>query len=142
MKSRLLRLGSLLFLAVLFLAGCSASGGVSPDGFTYSGSWRGTIHDSLAGSGSLSASMSQTGRDIVGTWSATFPDGTGGQFTNGGSLAGKIEGTSTLLQMYPSNPTTCPFNAVVTRNGARISGDYAAFNCIEAVTGTVSLTKQ
>lgn len=134
---RLLRFGAILLLVGLFLAGCSSGGG-SQAAFTYSGSWKGTIRDNLAGNASLSASMSQSGRDIRGTWSSTYGDGT----INSGELIGEIDGNTVVVNLLPSNPATCPFVAVLSRSGDTLSGDYAAYNCTVAISGTISVTKQ
>ena len=129
-------LGSLV-LAVVLLAAC-ASSPTGPTAFSYSGTWSGTINDSLGGPGTTSMTMSQSGSDIVGTWQATF---TGGG-NNGGTLAGVINGQEVLIEMYPSDPSTCPFAAVAQRSGSTLAGTYAAFNCTVAVTGSVNVTKQ
>ncbi len=119
------------------LAGCTSS---TPGGatYSYSGTWAGAINDSLGGPGTLSATMSQSGSNLVETWQAAF---TGGG-NNGGTLAGIINNQEELIELFPSNPNSCPFAVVGQRSGTTISGTYAAFNCTIAVTGSVSVTKQ
>ena len=120
-----------------FLASCtsSTSGGAT---FSYSGTWSGPINDSLGGPGTITTTLSQSGSNLVGTWQAVFTEGG----NNGGTLAGVISGNEVLIELYPSDPSSCPFAVVAQRSGSTISGTYAAFNCVIAITGTVSVTKQ
>lgn len=130
---------ALAFAATLFfIVGCN-SGSESGAPFNYSGSWSGTISDSLAGTGTISASMIQKGSDIGGTWSAAFDHPEAGN--TGGVLLGEIEGNSVGLLLEPSNPELCPYAVVVTRSGATLQGDYSAINCTIVITGTVSISK-
>ena len=134
MGYRVMQAGVVVAL-VLLLAACGSTGGSTA--FSYGGNWVGTMNDSFAGSGTMTATMAQSGSNLVGTWQATFAEG-----GNGGNLIGVIEGNQVILQMNPSDPTTCPFEAVATRSGSTLSGTYAAFNCTAVITGTVSVTKQ
>jgi len=128
---------SIVALALLsLLAACGNTGG-GVASFNYSGTWVGTIVDSVGGPGTIVTTMSQSGSDIVGTWQATFASG-----NNGGILAGLIRTNDVLVELYPSNPALCPYAAVAQRSGSTLSGTYAAFNCTEVVTGTLSITKQ
>jgi len=134
MRYRVMQVGT-VFLLALLLSSCGNPGGSTA--FSYGGNWVGTINDSIAGSGTMTAAMAQSGSNLVGTWQATFAAG-----SNGGNLIGVIQGNQVVLQMNPSDPTTCPFEAVATRSGSTLSGTYAAFNCTAVITGTVSMTKQ
>lgn len=119
--------------ALLVLSACSGVGG-----YNYSGSYAGTINNSVTGAGSVNFSISQSEDRLAGTWQASFSaDG-----SNGGSLFGIVNGDSLILELYPSIPTACPFNAVVNRNGDTLNGSYSAFNCSVAGTGTVEVQKQ
>ena len=120
---------------VLTSCGGSATGGGSS--FSYSGTWVGTIADSVAGPGTVTATMSQSGSNLVGTWQSTFAAG-----SNGGTLAGQVRTNDVLIELYPSNPMYCPYAVVGNRSGGTLSGTYAAFNCSMVITGTLNITKQ
>ena len=125
-------LGGLLLL----LASCTSNnGGTAP--FSYAGSWSGTIQDSLAGPGTISATLTQSGSDLGGTWQASFTSG-----SNGGSAVGFVNGNEVLLELHPSSVSACPYNVVATRSGNTLSGNYSAFNGTGTITGTISMTKQ
>jgi hypothetical protein len=132
-----LRVTSLVVGIVLSmsLVACGGTGGSGS--FNYSGSWAGSIQDSIAGTGSVTASMTQSGSNLVGTWAATFVDG-----NNGGSLVGIINSNSVVIELHPSNPSLCPYNVVANRSGSTLSGNYAAFDCTVTVTGTLNIQKQ
>ena len=124
-------------VAMLVLSGCGSSGGGGAAGFNYGGQWSGTIQDNLAGAGALTATLTQNGSDIGGTWQATFAS-----LTNGGTALGVINNSQVILELYPSNAAVCPYRVVATRTGNTLSGNYSAFNCAETVTGTITITKQ
>ena len=60
-------------VGVILALACGGDSPMSPSG-TVSGTWTGTIMDSLLGTGSVRVTLSQSGSTISGTWSATFPD--------------------------------------------------------------------
>jgi len=125
--ARLLLPTSLVFV----LAACTSGG------FSYTGSWSGTINDSVAGAGTITASLAQSGSTFAGTWQAVFSSG-----TNGGSLTGTVNGTSVIVDLEPSSTSACPYNVVASRSGSQLSGNYSAYNCTGTITGTLSITKQ
>lgn len=127
-----------LCIAFLLAACSSPSSSNTPGspGFNYSGSWSGSIVDSVAGSGSINASMSQSGNTLRGTWSATFAQG-----SNGGSLVGEVNGSSVVINLVPSNTSSCPYNVVANRNGSSLAGNYAAYDCSQTVTGSLDIQK-
>ncbi len=90
----------------------------------------------MAGSGTLTATLTQSGNTLGGTWQAVFAAG-----SNGGSAIGTINGSQVVLELEPSNVLTCPFRVVATRSGTTLAGNYAAFNCLDTVTGTVNISK-
>lgn len=126
---------ALLAATVLTACGTSTSGGSAS--YNHSGSWAGTIQDSVAGTGNVTVSMTQSGSDLAGTWQAVFASG-----TNGGTAIGVVNGSQVVLELYPSSASACPFNVVATRSGDTLSGNYSAFNCTGTITGTLSITKQ
>ena len=137
MLFRRLALPFFALILVGALAACGSGGGGST-AFNHSGNWLGTLNDSVGGAGTTAATMSQSGSQIVGTWQTTFLAGG----TNSGTLQGVIRTNDVLIELYPSNPSTCPFALVAQRSGSTLSGTYAAFNCSVSVSGTMSMTKQ
>lgn len=131
MRFRRVLAGGSLLAIVLLLAACQSTS------FSYSGSWKGSILDSVAGPGTVTVSMTEAGSDIVGTWQAVFSSG-----SNGGSLTGVINGSSVVIDLEPSNTSACPYNVVANRSGSTVSGNYSAYNCTGTITGTLSITKQ
>jgi len=117
------------------LSACTSGTDFIP--FNYAGQWTGTIQDSVAGSGVVSVTFTQSGSDIGGTWQATFAAG-----SNGGTAVGAINGAQVILELYPSSVSACPYRLVATRSGSTLSGNYAAFNCTGTITGTLAITKQ
>ncbi len=135
MKQRAQLIVVVTFIAFLITACVTTPGGGGV--INYSGSWVGSIQDSVAGSGTVSATLTQSGTSIVGTWQAVFAAG-----TNGGSLSGVVNGSQVILELFPSSVTACPFRVVATGSATSMSGNYAAFNCTGSITGTISMTKQ
>jgi hypothetical protein len=128
--------GSLVGLILVVLLGGCVSGGSVPTPFNYGGTWSGSIQDSMAGAGTVALTMSQSGGNLFGTWQATFSNG-----GNGGTLAGVVNGNEVLVELYPSNPNFCPYAVVATRSGSGMNGTYAAYNCLDTVTGTLNVSK-
>jgi hypothetical protein len=132
---QVLRLGGVVLVLTVLLAACGGGSG-GGGAFDYGGTWAGSIQDSLAGPGTASLTMTQSGSNLAGTWQATFSTG-----NNGGSLVGVVNGNEVVLELHPSNPSFCPYNVVAQRSGSTLAGTYAAFNCVEAVTGSVTVSK-
>ncbi|MCA1790263.1 MAG: hypothetical protein LC667_10505 [Thioalkalivibrio sp.] len=105
--------------------------------FDYAGTWSGTMVDSFAGTGTTTITMSQTGSNLVGTWQATFPS-----LDSGGSLTGVVNEDEVAFELLPADSAACPFSGVAQRTGLTLTGTYEAFDCAEAITGTVTVTKQ
>lgn len=129
-------LGSILLAAAL-LAGCASS---PPDTtpFSYTGTWSGSIDDSIGGRGSTTMHITQSGSDLAGTWQAMF----GGGHGIGGTLTGLIVGQEVEIELLPAAAGSCPHAGVGQRSGNTLSGTYEAYNCSVTVTGTFDVTKQ
>jgi len=131
----------IVFAAILVLGlaacGSSSNGGNGTAPPSYAGKWSGEVNDTLAGSGAISANLTQSGDELGGTWQATYADST----SNSGSALGLINGSDVILELYPSDPTSCPFRVVASRSGNTLEGTYAAFDCTISVSGEVTLTK-
>ena len=139
---RLTYVGIGLVMIWVALAGCGGDDDDNND-VNVAGTFRGTIQDSLAGTGTITVTLVQDGNDLRGTYQTTFAD----PRNNGaGSVDGEIHGNGVTLTASPSVrsfvPTACPFNVTAFVNGAQISGTYAAFNCTVAVSGSLTLTRQ
>ena len=103
----------------------------------YSGTWEGTISDSVAGAGTIRVVLSETGASILGTWEATFATG-----RTGGTLTGLIQSSGVFLEITPSDPTACPFRSVAQYSGRTLSGTYVALDCTVPVSGALSISKR
>lgn len=126
---------ALLVGLTVVLTACGSSGG-GPAGFSYGGQWSGSIQDSMAGFGAVTVTLTQSGSSLAGTWQANFAAG-----SNGGSASGTINGNQVILELHPSNVTTCPFRVIANRSGSTLSGNYTAFNCLDTVSGTLNISK-
>jgi hypothetical protein len=126
-----------VMLACLALVGC---GDDDDDGdVNVSGNFRGTIQDSVAGPGTINASLSQSGNVVSGTYQTFFAN----PANNGsGTLAGTVSGSSVTLTATPSVATACPFRVTGSVDDDELTGTYAVFNCTVAVSGTVNLERQ
>ncbi len=95
------------------------------------------MNDSVAGVGQGNLAISQSGNQFTGSWQISFYSG-----VNSGSLQGTASGNSVNVQLYPSDPTGCPFNVTATRSGNTMTGNYAAFDCTGSVSGTLSVARR
>ena len=130
--------GSVLAVLVLVLAACGTAGGGGGGGsINFAGSWSGELVDSSIGAGRVQAHLTQSGTDLGGTWQSEIAD-----VVNSGSAIGVVNGSDIILELIPSNPTTCPFRLVGTGTGNSLTGTYAAFNCTISVGGTFTLQRQ
>jgi len=129
-----------LVLVLGLSVGLMSCGG--DDNEDISGNYLGTLQDNLTGStGSVTASLTQNGSAVVGTFLTVFI-GAVGAIGNGGNVQGAVSGSSVTLTVSPSNPRDCPFTATGTVDGDKISGVYAAFNCSVAAGGSFSINRQ
>src|SRR5215831_10501831 len=89
---------------VVGLLGCSSDNDPKP----LTGTWTGTLQDSLAGRGTLVLNISQANRQLTGTWQSTFPDA---RNNNGGTLSGTGPAQDLLITMVWSTaqPRACSF---------------------------------
>src|SRR5262249_56472808 len=65
------------------------------------GTWTGTLIDSIAGTGTLRLTITQNTSQLTGTWQSTFADATN---NGGGSLAGGVSEASTPLGLSAAQP--------------------------------------
>jgi len=122
---------------VLALALLRCTGGESD----LTGTWTGTITDSVAGIGALSLTITQTASQLTGTWQSTFPDPTN---NNGGSLSGTVADASIALVLAAAQPQACSFTVAVSRDNAdanHFTGTYVAFACTRTESGNLDVRR-
>jgi hypothetical protein len=96
------------------------------------GAYTGTQVDSVEGSGPVSATVTQTGSVLGGTYSN--PLGSGrvyGQFVNSATA---------FFVLIPSVSSDCPAVATASMSPPNISGGYVGVDCVESDSGTFSLS--
>jgi len=129
--------GSIVLALTLALLGCS--GDEEPN---LTGTWTGTIQDSVAGPGTILLTIAQSGTQLTGTWQTTFGDPAN---NNGGSLSGTVGGgTSIALVLTASRSQACSYTVAATRdedNDKHFTGTYASFNCALAQSGTIDVRR-
>ena len=122
----------LLVLALaLLLSACGVGGS------DYSGSYVGSVVDTVGGAGTASITIAQSGSQLSGSWQIGF-----GSLVNSGSLQGVASGNSVSAQLLPSRAGACPYTLTATRSGNTLSGNYSAFNCTQPLSGTFTGTRQ
>ncbi|PCJ56054.1 MAG: hypothetical protein COA73_12960 [Candidatus Hydrogenedentota bacterium] len=103
------------------------------------GSYSGAINTNLAGQGTVTLTVTQTGLNFTGRMTANFA---GTTFDTSGDIGGTINGSSIQLKFFPDSPSDCPFSATGTVGGSNsISGSFDAFSCSENVFGNFSVTQ-
>jgi hypothetical protein len=102
-----------------------------------SGSYSGQIEDHRKGSGSISATIAQTGKDLSGTWSSDI---------KGSGVEGKLTGTvnskgDVALTLKIHGKGGCSLDAKGTfEGGDEISAVYVANGCHHSDHGTIDMT--
>ena len=101
-----------------------------------SGTYSGNIDDHRKGSGTISATITQTGNVLSGTWIST------GNAAGGGKLNGKVNASSDVtMTLKLHGKGGCSLNAVGTfENGDEISMVYHAVGCHHSDHGTIDMT--
>jgi hypothetical protein len=126
---------------VVLANACSGSGGspTPPSSGTtpalIAGDYSGTISDSIAGSGALGLSVTQSGNKISGQFADTFSDF---PQDNTGSIAGTVTGSSFTGSMK-SILGMCRLSLEGSVSGTTLSGTFSASSCSYAETGTFSV---
>jgi hypothetical protein len=119
------------------------------------GTWAGTVADSLNGQGSVRVALEETpfgGTGLLGgTWAVTYADASRNA---GGEVSGGITGATVVLTLRRSVPLACPtagpvlvpagsFQAFgLSLAGRTMAGAYDFLTCTGTVAGTLTLTKQ
>jgi hypothetical protein len=132
----------LLCLVLLYgVVACSSGDEEIDDGVTaiVEGGYRGEIQDSVAGRGTVIATLAQNADAISGAWQTIFQNAVN---NNGGTLLGTVSGDDVSITFTPSTSTRCVFVLTATASGAEISGNYAPVDCAQTVTGTLTMRRQ
>lgn len=123
---------------VLVIAGCGGDGGSGPSQTpNLSGSWRGSARDSDFGTGTMTATLTQSGASLTGNWSVQFPDG----LSTGTVTNGSVTGSNFVARLEPSDPTDCPLQANGSLSGNRLTGTYVTVQCTVNANGSFDLTR-
>ena len=133
-------------MLVLVILGCSND----PDPNNLTGTWTGTVQDSLAGRGTLLLTLSHVNTQLTGTWQITFPEA---QINNGGTLSGTASNRLTgrpsdlLITMVwsPAQATACSFTveAMLDNNDEdHFTGTYTPLNCTRPESGSLDVTRR
>jgi hypothetical protein len=105
-----------------------------------SGAWAGTLTDSVAGAGTFSSTITESGSTLSGTYTDTFP----GLPTanNSGTLSGTVNGSSVTITTSPTNSLICGVIEAGTLNSAntQVTGTYASVASCAATHTTGSFT--
>src|SRR5262245_33698009 len=119
----------------------NCSGDNNPKPLT--GTWTGTLQDSLAGRGTVVLNISQANQQLSGTWQSTFPDP---RNNNGGTLSGTGPAKDLLITMVWSatQPGACSFTvtAMLDNNDEdHFTGTYTPFNCTQPESGSLDVMR-
>src|SRR5712692_9305322 len=99
---------SIVLALALALLGCGGQGERD-----LTGTWTGTLQDSVAGVGTILFTFSQTDAAVTGTWQSTFADPTN---NNGGTLSGTAGDPAIALVLSTSRPQACSFIVAGSRD--------------------------
>jgi hypothetical protein len=126
---------SIVLALTLALLGCS--GDDEPD---LTGTWTGTIQDSVAGTGTALFTFSQTGTNVNGTWQFTFQNPVN---NSGGNLSGTAGDPAIALTLFAAQSQACSFTVVANfDDNDHFTGTYTAFNCALLPSGSLDVTRQ
>ena len=126
---------SIILALTLALLGCS--GDDEPD---LTGTWTGTIQDSLSGTGTALFTFSQTGRNVSGTWQFAFPNPAN---NNDGTLSGTAGDPAIALTLFTEQSRACSFTVVANfEDDDNFTGTYTAFDCARPQSGSLDIHRQ
>lgn len=128
----------ILTFAITVSCGSSTTSPSSP----LSGTWTGTLTDSVAGAGTTQATITESGMTLTGTYTDTFPSLP--IANNSGTLSGTVNGSSVSITTSPSSAVICAVLETGTLNAAstQVTGTYASVSSCTAThtTGTFTAT--
>jgi hypothetical protein len=127
---------SLVLALALAIMGC----GGDDDNFNLTGTWAGTVQDSVAGVGTILFTFSQTDGQVTGTWQIVFQNTTN---NNGGTLSGSVSEPAITLVLSASRSQACSFTVAANNDGDdHVTGTYTALNCDRSQSGTLDVRRQ
>jgi len=138
--NRILAGGGAAALLIMLSAcggGGSSSPGVDSASVNVTGTWRGPVVSSVAGSSTATLTLNQTGTTVSGTYATT-----GGQ---AGSVVGTVSGATLAFNITPTQAgCTGALSGTgnVTNTTAMAFGYSGTTSCGGAETGTGNLVKQ
>ena len=126
-------------LAVILL-GCASDHTTPP----ITGTWTGPLQESRAGRGTLVLTLSQTARQVTGTWQSTFPDV---RYNNGGTLSGTRPPRDLLRTMVwaTAQPGACSFTVTAMldpNDDDHCTGTYVPMSCGQPTRGSLDVTRR
>jgi len=126
---------SIVLVLTLALLGCSGD-----DESDLTGTWTGTIQDSVAGTGTVLFTFSQTGTTVSGTWQFTFQNPVN---NSGGNLSGTADDPQIALTLFAAQPQACSFTvAAEFDDDDHFTGTYTGFNCTLLPSGSLDVHRQ
>jgi len=138
---------ALVAAGALLVAACGSSS-PAPTPLDLSGTWNGSMTDSVAGPSTIQIVISQSGTTLTGTWTQTYPDPNlnaletqlGGNF---GSFTGSTGGNTVALLLAPQRSQACSYPIASTATTSTLNGTWTFDSSCQIVDGgTISLTKQ
>lgn len=142
------RFGVPFVIAMLIAAVACHHSSTSPSTPSLAGTWVGITNDALVGNADFTATISQDGSSLSGTWASSAVEANDENGKNG-MLSGIVSGSSVSLTCTPTppptpNPVSCPFVVTATVSENHLAGTFAfaaSARCVP-VTGSISLTRQ
>ena len=123
------RLRVVLIIPTIALA--VSCGTTSPSPQPLSGTWAGTVTDSVYGAGTFTSTIAEDGTSLAGSYSATFP-----KLVTNETVNGTVNGSSVTLTITPTvSGLVCAVTETGTLNSTNtsVSGTYAS---LSTCTGT------
>src|ERR1700683_2638965 len=117
-------------LIILTIAVAVSCGTTSPS-TPLSGTWAGTLTDSVYGAGTFTSTITEIGTNLTGSYTDTFP-----KLLIAGTVEGTVNGSSVTLTITPpSGGLPCAATETGTLNSTNpsVSGTYAS---LSTCTGT------
>ena len=117
------------------LLGCSGD-----DEPNLTGTWTGTIKDSVTGTGTALCTFSQTRTNVSGTWQFTFQNPVN---NSGGSLSGNAGDPEIALTLFAAQSRACSYTVAANfDDDYHFTGTYTAFDCALLPNGSLDITRQ
>jgi len=137
----------LILVVLLVNAGCGSATVTNPSSATapmnLAGSWVGSTSSNVAGTGTVDATITQSGPALSGVWSVRY---TNPIYNNNGTLSGSLLNNTVSLTLSSSIATPCPYSMTGTLGTAAgrptITGTFTTVNCAVPQSGAFTLSRQ